>query len=286
MNKEKIEFKTKTIGLITHPDKDLQNEFLQIKKQLNKYNFNLLVENNSKIKTKDKKSFEYLCKNTDLLISLGGDGTFLSVCRRSVKYQIPIIGINAGRLGFLTTSNTNNIKNIIKNIVNQDISIQSIMSLEIILKNKTQKIKKYAINEVVFSRYMLESMIEFDGFMNGLKFNSYYGDGVILSSPIGSTAYNLSAGGPIVHPSIDCIIVTPICSHSLTQKPLVLPATRKFSFKSNQNAFVILDGQESFEFKDYDDIIIKISNYRLKLVYLKDRKYFEVLKLKLNWGIK
>jgi NAD+ kinase len=129
-------------------------------------------------------------------------------------------------------------------------------------------------------------MVNIEAFVDGKKFNSYYGDGLVVSTPTGSTAYNLSSGGPVVYPLTDAFIVTPISAHSLTQRPLVLPADFEIELKTpdENGAMVLIDGQDIYELKKDESVKIKIANQKSKLIRAKERDYFSVLNQKLNWG--
>jgi NAD+ kinase len=146
--------------------------------------------------------------------------------------------------------------------------------------------KFVAFNDIVISRKSISSMIKIDGKIDGKNFNSYYGDGVIISTPTGSTAYNLSVGGPIVYPLTEAFIVTPVSPHSLTQRPLVMPAHFEIEFKivDNQGAVVIVDGQDIYEVEQNQSIKIKIASKKAKMIHRIQRDYFEVLNEKLRWG--
>jgi NAD+ kinase len=146
--------------------------------------------------------------------------------------------------------------------------------------------KFVAFNDIVISRKSISSMIKISAKIDGKHFNSYDGDGVIVSTPTGSTAYNLSVGGPIVYPLTEAFIVTPVAPHSLTQRPLVMPADFEIEFKiiDNQGAVVIVDGQDIYEVEQNQSIKIKIASKKAKMIHRVQRNYFEVLNEKLRWG--
>lgn len=222
--------------------------------------------------------FEVMAQEVDLLVALGGDGTLISVARRSYRYQKPILGVNIGKLGFLTDINPGNLPQFLRELQEGKYRIEE----RIILKVHYNRKSLYAFNDVVVTKDVLSSMIYVDVDIGESHLNSYFGDGVIFSTPTGSTAYNLSAGGPVVYPLTETIIVTPICPHSLTQRPLVLPDTFKLKVKSRGFSQLILDGQEIFPMEG--EILIEKGEQRVKLLHRYDRNYFEVLRQKLNWG--
>ena len=148
-----------------------------------------------------------------------------------------------------------------------------------------QKVEKLvAFNDIVFSRSKISHMTTIKAYVDGDLFNSYYGDGLIVSTPTGSTAYNLSAGGPVVYPLTEALILTPISPHSLTQRPLVLPVDFVVSFKSSDDTVIVVDGQETYKMSDVDFVSVKIAERGARLIHSLDRNYFDVLKKKLHWG--
>ena len=154
------------------------------------------------------------------------------------------------------------------------------------IKGTANLTKFVAFNDIVISRKSISSMIKIDAKIDGKPFNSYYGDGVIISTPTGSTAYNLSLGGPVVYPLTEAFIVTPVAPHSLTQRQLVLPADFEieFTISDMQGAVVIIDGQDIYEIERNDSIKIEIASKKAKLIHRVERNYFEVLNEKLQWG--
>lgn len=277
-----------TIGLVLRKDKDLQNEYKIIKKAFSKYNAKILVEENG---AKDLKiggvSLKELCEKSDLIISLGGDGTLLRTCRQCYSYKKPILGIYAGTLGFLTTLQINEIDNFLEDLYSGEYGIDKRFMIEAsLIKNDKVVHRIVAFNEVVCSRPSASTSANIDAYIDGVHFNSYFGDGVILSTPNGSTAYNLSAAGPIVVPQTPAIIITPICPHSLTQRPLVLFKEHEISLSSKDETFIVIDGQEIFDMKEFDLVKVKYSKHYINLICKKDYSFFKTIKDKLHWGSK
>ncbi len=273
-------------GLISKPnDTSLAGYYETIRSILSSRGIKLLVdEASAKNLNCSGISFDEMCQKSDFLISLGGDGTLISLSRRSFKYNKPILGIYAGRLGFLTDIKAHEIELFLDNLFENRYRIDERMLLEIALhvKEKIQKI--VAFNDAVFLRDNITKMSRVDAFVDGQMINSYRGDGLIVSTPTGSTAYNISAGGPVVYPLTQALILTPICPHSLTQRPLVLPVDFEIEFKSEDDILIVVDGQERYKMKDYEQVVIKIAAKSAKLIHSLDRNYFEVLRTKLNWG--
>ena len=223
--------------------------------------------------------FEEMCKKVDFIVALGGDGTLISVSRRAYKFDKPILGINAGNLGFLTDINPDNVEEFLNDFLKGKYRIDERMVIEIEYKDK----KLYAFNDVVISKDVISSMINVQVDTNESFLNTYRGDGLIISTPTGSTAYNLSAGGPVVYPLTESFILTPICPHSLTQRPLVLPSNFILDIKVKEDmAKLILDGQEIYTLDD--KIVLKKAKKPARLIHRKERNYFEVLREKLHWG--
>ncbi|WP_458701218.1 NAD(+) kinase [Sulfurospirillum sp. 1307] len=279
----------KCVGLVSKPkDTTLGDYYHKIKNAFAKYNVEILVEEQSaKLLHVQGVSFEEMCNQSDLLISLGGDGTLISLCRRSFLYEKPILGIYAGQLGFLTDLKCEEIDTFIDKIFRGEYRIDTRMMLEVSLHVEGKIEKLVAFNDVVFSRTKLSGMATIDAYIDGFMINSYYGDGLIVSTPTGSTAYNISAGGPVVYPLTEALILTPVCPHSLTQRPLVLPVNFEVDFKTTkEETVIIVDGQDTYDMSKIDKVSIKIASSGAKLIHRIDRNYFEVLQEKLHWGAK
>lgn len=282
---EKLE-QIRTVGLASKPeDTSLVCYYQEIEKAVLAHGMTLLVEEKSAMLLGcHGVSFERMCEESDFLISLGGDGTLISLCRRSFVYAKPVLGIHAGQLGFLTDIQTNEISTFIDDIFNGNYRIDTRMMLEVTLHVGPKVERFVAFNDIVFSRSKISHMTTISAYVNGTLFNSYYGDGLIVSTPTGSTAYNLSAGGPVVYPLTEALILTPICPHSLTQRPLVLPVDFEVSFESSDDTVIVVDGQETYKMNDVDLVSVKIATRGARLIHSVDRNYFDVLKKKLHWG--
>ena len=275
----------KKVGIILKPNcPEIKTEYEIIKQHFINAKIDVVLEENSAkmISCIEYLSFSRLCKECDFLVSLGGDGTLISVARRSVKYDIAVLGINLGTLGFLTDISFRNVKNFINSLQKDVYKIDKRMMIEASSNLNTF----FAFNDIVISKKSISSMIRIKAMIDGKPFNSYYGDGVIISTRTGSSAYNLSAGGPLVHPMTEAFILTPIAPHSLTQRPLVLPASFEIEFTivDSFGAVVIVDGQEIYQIEQNETIKIKMSDKKAKLIHREDRNYFEVLSEKLQWG--
>ncbi len=276
----------KKVGLVSKPnDTSLGSYCQQIREQLAQRGIELLIDRESaSLMGCQGIDFDVMCEQSDFLISLGGDGTLISLCRRSFSYDKPVLGIHAGQLGFLTEVQIEEIASFIESILAGDYRIDTRMMLEITLHLKESVLHFVAFNDVVLSRAKISHMSHIQAYANGDFFNAYHGDGLIVSTPTGSTAYNLSAGGPIVYPLTEALIVTPICPHSLTQRSLVLPRDFELSFTSSDETMIVMDGQEIYSMGEADTISVRRASRGAKLIHRLDRDYFDGLKTKLHWG--
>lgn len=277
--------KYKSAGVVLRPDSEtLKEKYFIIRDMFQKVGVEIFLENSSAKMINESNGIvlKELCEKVDFLICIGGDGTLLSVARRAYKYNKPVLGINLGNLGFLTDINMDYFPEFLKDLEQNKYSIDDRMMIE-----GNYKLDRFvALNDIVITRKSISSMLRVSAKIDGKPFNSYYGDGVIISSPTGSTAYNLSAGGPIVYPLAETFIVTAIASHSLTQRPLVMPANFEIEFKVKESsgAVIIVDGQDIYEIEDDESVKIKIASQKAKMLHRADRSFFEVLSEKLAWG--
>ena len=229
--------------------------------------------------------FDAMCQNCDILVTLGGDGTLISAVRRSFKYDIPVLGIHAGRLGFLADLGLDELESFVPKLLSGAFRIDERAVLKAKFYENGNEIKMYAFNDIVFTRPSISNMIHIETLVDEKPFNTYYGDGVIISTPTGSTAYNLSAGGPIIFPLSNVFALTPISPHSLTQRPAVLPGEYPIEMKTpEEKGIVIVDGQDMYELKKEQSIYIQLAKKHAKLIHREEFNYFEVLKEKLGWG--
>ena len=276
---------TNIAGIILKPNApELKDVYLNIKNEFKKLSIEVLLEESSAnmIDEKDGILFENLCQRSDFLVSVGGDGTLISVTRRSFKYDKVVLGINLGKLGFLTDILPHELGTFLIDLKQNKYKIDSRMMIKAFIQNK----EYVSFNDIVITRKSISHMIHIDAKIDGKNFNSYYGDGLIISTPTGSTAYNLSSGGPVVYPLTEAFILTPICPHSLTQRPLVLPSQFELELtsKDEAGAVVIIDGQNIIELTKNETVKIKIASKKAKLLRSIGRNYFDVLNQKLNWG--
>jgi len=230
-----------------------------------------------------------LASGADLAIVLGGDGTMLSVARRLAPHDVPMIGVNLGRLGFLTDIPLARLEPTLAAMLDGRYAEERRTLLDVtVARADGSAAHAPALNEVVVNRGGLGSMVECRVEIDGRFVYSMRADGVIVATPTGSTAYNLAAGGPIVSPAMDAVILTPIAPHTLTNRPIVIPAASPVRvqplIEDRDEVFVTFDGQAGFQLEAGDEIRICRAERTLRLIRPSTRSYFEVLREKLKWG--
>jgi NAD+ kinase len=225
--------------------------------------------------------------NIDLNIALGGDGTLLSLARLIYPSAAPILGINIGLLGFLTEIKLDNMKSVLKNVLKDNYNYTKRMVLDAeVFKGKALVRKSYSLNDIVVSG-VRGRLITLDVHLNDEYLNSYRADGLIISTPTGSTAYSLSAGGPIVCPTLNGIIITPVCPHTLTNRPIIVTDDSVLKIfvkvKKNNEVKLTADGQEEYQLKNDNIIVVKKAKQPVKLITPYNNSFYQVLREKLNW---
>jgi len=233
-------------------------------------------------------SFIALDNSFDLLISIGGDGTILRAITFVKNLGIPIVGINTGRLGFLATVQTDDIEKAVSNILkgNYSLSERSLLSIETTPENENIKILNFALNEIAVSRKNTTSMITVETRLNNEYLTSYWSDGLIISTPTGSTGYSLSCGGPVITPDANSLVLTPIAPHNLSARPLVIPDSTEIELRVSgreDNFLVSLDSRIATL---HNSAIIKIkkASFTIKMVELHEESFLDTLRKKLLWG--
>jgi NAD+ kinase len=224
----------------------------------------------------------------DLCIILGGDGTLIHGARVLRGRAVPLLGVNLGALGFMTEIPVAEAVPTLKALLDGKAKIDSRMKLQCRLYRQEELIlEDEVLNDVVINKSALAKIAAHETWLDGAFVATYLADGVIFSTPTGSTAYSLSAGGPIVHPSVDCVVVTPICPHALTQRPIVVPGDQVLSVRlvsDLQDVYLTVDGQVGHALKKGDRIEVQKSPHRLHLVRNQQLDYFAILRQKLHWG--
>ena len=277
----------KKIGVVLRPSTpELKNDFYKLEKIFNMHNIEVYIDSISAGMIGIMgMEFDVLCQNVDALVTLGGDGTLISTVRRSFKYNLPILGVYAGNLGFLADVKLDELEDFVSTMSRGDYRVDERAILEAEFTQNNNAITRYAFNDIVLTRPSVSNMIHVETLVDSKAFNTYYGDGVIVSTPTGSTAYNLSAGGPVLFPLTKVFALTPICPHSLTQRPVVLPGEFSIEMKTpEEKALLIIDGQDKHELEQGESIHIKLATQMVKLIHRDEFNYFQVLKEKLGWG--
>jgi NAD+ kinase len=237
------------------------------------------------------QSFGTICHTVDLAIVIGGDGTLLNAARSLAPCGVPIIGVNLGRLGFLADIKAMDMTTEIGKILDGDYQTEQrlLLSAEIMRKGKIA-LSANAFNDVIITKGEIARLIEFETYLDGEFVNSARGDGIIVASPTGSTAYALSAGGPILHPTLPAMALVPICPHTLSNRPIVVSSDSIIEIlmtgTPNQAAHVTFDGQSMFALEDNDRVYVRRADTPVELVHPSGRSHFDVLREKLHWGRK
>jgi NAD+ kinase len=226
--------------------------------------------------------------SADLTVVVGGDGTLLAAARLLGDRQIPILAINHGGLGFLTEVTLDEMYPAIERVLAGQFITEHRMMMDTEISRAKKRLVGYrALNDVVINKGTFSRMIELEARVDGQYVSRFRADGLIVATPTGSTAYNLSAGGPIIFPTMGAMIVTPICSHTLTNRPIVLPPGVKIEImlsSAQEDVQVTVDGQVGIKLETNDQITIEKSNVAVKLVAPGDKNYFDILRGKLKWG--
>ena len=276
-----------TVGVLLRPSTpELKDMFYQLKEIFSHHDIDVIIDTISggMIDVMGQE-FDIMCQNADMLVTLGGDGTLISAVRRSFKFEIPVLGVHAGKLGFLADFDIEELDTFIPKLRSGDYRLDRRAMLQATITSKSGTKEIIAFNDIVMTRPSISKMIHLETSVDGRAFNTYYGDGVIVSTPTGSTAYNLSCGGPVLFPLTEVFVLTPISPHSLTQRPVVLPGQYEIDVQTPDiSALAIVDGQDMYEFGAGDIIKIHLAKASAQLIHRSEFNYFEVLKEKLSWG--
>jgi NAD+ kinase len=229
-----------------------------------------------------------LAEDVDLIVVLGGDGTMLGAARLMGTRQIPVLGVNFGWLGYLTEFTLEEMFPALENVREGNFFVERRMMIDVALGRGGEVAAVYrALNDAVVTTATAARMIEIESYINEMFVNSFRADGMIVATPTGSTAYSLSAGGPIVHPSMSAILLTPICPHMLSNRPVVVPGESVVDLvfkRADTDLMLTIDGQPGVKLLRDDRIRVRRSQTTFNLVQPTNRNYFEVLRTKLKWG--
>lgn len=271
----------KNIGININSSKDKDNSILDYVNDLIKEEF----PNSRLYIFKDAEGLDQdASKELDILITLGGDGTILRAARKIYKYGVPILGVNIGHLGFLSSVELTEFTDAIKKLKNGEFKIMDRMMIKVTIPNKEHENVHVALNDIVITKGILSRMLTYNIFVDESFYSSYKADGLIVSTPTGSTAYSLSAGGPIIYPTMDLISLMPICPISNGVKNIILAPNSKIKIRLNtneDNVFLTCDGHLELESDKYNEMTIEAIEEKCKIVQFKDYDYFKILRNKI-----
>lgn len=228
-----------------------------------------------------------LAGQVDLIVVLGGDGTLLSMARAVGDLGVPLLGVNLGGLGFLTATTLDEMLPALEALLAGRMAVEERMMLGARVIRDGQRLAEHAaLNDVVITKSAMSRIVDLSVSVEGQYATAYRADGLIISTPTGSTAYSLSAQGPILFPTMDAIVLTPICSHTLTNRPIVLPGTLRIevTLLTDQEVMLTVDGQVGFNLRERDTVEVQQAASRIRLVRFPHKDFFSVLRTKLKWG--
>jgi NAD+ kinase len=245
--------------------------------------------------TRDNLEVDLLCftrseiaQRAGLIIVLGGDGTLLATARSLDRKAVPLLPVNLGGLGFLTVITLEEVYSTLESVFAGDFKTERRTRIEATVLRKAEEIPPFlALNDVVFNKGAIARLSDFEVWVDRKFVTTYKSDGLIVSTPTGSTAYSLAAGGPVIVPSVSALVVTPICAHTLTHRPIVLPdsAVVEVAMKNHhESVYLTVDGQEAMALRDDDRVALTKSASFVELVQSPHKNYFEILRQKLRWG--
>lgn len=269
----------KRIGLVVKNDEPAEKKARELEKWLG--NQCVVID----IQRSDLKDIpdDLLC-----MVILGGDGTFLSVARFIEDRNIPLMGVKFGEVGFLAETTEDTLYQAVTSVMEGKHLIEKRTRLDVkVMRENEQIVDVDVLNDAVINKSALSRLASCAVYLDSTYLTTYRGDGLIIGTPTGSTAYSLAAGGPVVHPSVSSIILTPICPFTLTNRPLLIPDTTKIEIRlegSPEDMILTLDGQEGFEMDPGDKIFIKKSRNDIQMISFEDQSYYKVLKTRLKWS--
>ncbi|MDM8517224.1 NAD(+)/NADH kinase [Desulfobacterales bacterium HSG16] len=279
----------KKIGLFVKMDKEASKKAEILKKWLGKKNINVVIKHCDPPSKRYKgHHFESAPDDLDCVFALGGDGTFLSAVRWIGRQPIPIHGIKFGQVGFLAETSEDGLFQMAEAVLAGLYKIILRMRLEVsVFKNESKIMTESVLNDLVINKGALARLAQIDTWIDDKYLTTYRADGLIMATPTGSTAYSLAAGGPVVHPAVPGIIMTPICPFTLTNRPLIIPDSAcvriRLSGKSS-DIMLTFDGQSGLDIDENHTIIVKQSTLPVQMITLPDIDYFDILKAKLRWS--
>ena len=283
--------KAKKIGVFCKPKAPSATDILgRLIPWLRKQNYHIFLDTGTAAIINETSSYEKreISQQADLLIVLGGDGTLLSVARAAHPHNIPILAVNLGNLGFLAEISIDELYPTLENILAGKFEIENRMLLNACIWRNGEKVEDHnVLNDVVINKGAVARVISLQVLVNGQYMTSYRADGLIIATPTGSTAYSLSAGGPIIHPSMHTLVLSPICPFTLTNRSILIPDQSIIQVKlaaEYDDVRVTLDGQEGYDMRAGDILEIKKTKTSLQLIRGPNKNYYQILRDKLHWG--
>ncbi|MDH5541545.1 MAG: NAD(+)/NADH kinase [Nitrospinota bacterium] len=279
----------KSIGIIVKPKSPLAPQAIARVMEWGAKNGVEILTDRTTGKIVKEKGVEHstLLDSVDVLLILGGDGTLLASARMATNHSVPLLGVNLGSLGFITEVAYEEMERALEKLKHGDFDIENRLMVNVTVESDKDSINLVALNDVVLSRKNIAKMIELSITVNKEYVTDYKADGLIISSPTGSTAYALSAGGPILYPTLDALVICPICPHTLSNRPLVVPGNFVIEVdlhEGQETIIATLDGQESIDIQEHDHLTISCSEKITRLVKVPGRTHFDTLRSKLGWG--
>jgi NAD+ kinase len=279
----------KKIGLVVKSDDKAKQKAEELKQWLRSKKIEIVrkktVESGQKNST---RSLSPAPADLDCIFVLGGDGTFLSAVRWIGDQDIPILGIKFGEVGFLAEIAEENLYTAAETVLQGDFILRPRMRLSVEVRRQKETLaQETVLNDVVINRGALARLAHIETYIDDHYLTTYSADGLIVATPTGSTAYSLAAGGPVIHPAVPGIILTPICPFTLTNRPLIVPESANIKIrlaKDSSDIILTFDGQKGLEINDRDEIVIQKGPRPIHLITLPDRQYFDILKNKLKWS--
>ena len=271
----------KNIGININTTKDKDGKIIKyVKDIVSKY-----VDDTNIYTFKDAIGLDNIKYNDlDIIIALGGDGTILRTSRNLNNSSIPILGVNIGNLGFLSSVELLEFENAMKRFIEDDYYVEDRMMLKCTLPYREKPEEYIALNDIVVSKGTLARVVKYELHIDNKFYIDFTGDGLIIATPTGSTAYSLSAGGPIIYPNLDVIALTPICPLSLSMRTIVLDSKSKISISiksEHESIFLTPDGQRAIKLNNYEKILVSVSDKKCRLVKFNDYNYFSILRKKI-----
>ena len=279
----------KKIGLVVKSDAKANKKADELKKWLRSRKIEIVRKKTAESGQQNSPgNLQPAPSDLDCIFVLGGDGTFLSAVRWIGDQNIPILGIKFGEVGFLAEIAEENLYTAAENVLEGDYILRPRMRLSVKVRRQNKTLaQETVLNDVVINRGALARLAHIETYINDHYLTTYSADGLIVATPTGSTAYSLAAGGPVIHPAVPGIILTPICPFTLTNRPLIVPESANIKIrltKDSSDIILTFDGQKGLEIDDRDEIVIQKGPHPIHLITLPDRQYFDILKNKLKWS--